>query len=376
MQPVRYRFFDQPAEIAAYLQSLHAEPELAIDLEADSLFSYPEKVCLVQISTRKANAILDPLIGGDGLGPLGALLADGAVAKVFHGGGYDIRLLKKVHAFSVQNVADTMIAAQLAGRAQIGLSALLEEEFGVRLQKKYQRANWSKRPLQRPMLRYAALDTAHLLPLWQRLRDELQRLGRLQWVREEFELLEDVEPAADGRPCWFDIKGARDLLPRQRVTLQALVDLREATARAWGSPPFKVLGNEVLLGWAQAPPVTSKEVLQTPRANKGILRRLASRVLHAVREARLVSPGDCPSPRTVRRTPMTDDQRRRLRRLKIVRSNVAEGLGLDVGLLVNSASLAKLARAEPAQVPVLLTSLLKSWQQQVIGEALLQAVRG
>ena len=376
MQPVRYRFLDQPEKIASYLQSLHVEQELAIDLEADSLFSYPEKVCLVQISTRKANAVLDPLIGGDGLGPLRALLADNAVTKVFHGGGFDIRLLKKVYAFSARNVADTMIAAQFAGRAQIGLSALLEEEFGVRLQKKYQRANWSRRPLQQLMLRYAALDTAHLLPLWQRLRDELQSLGRLSWVREEFELLEEVEPAPGGPPCWFDIKGARDLVPRQRVTLQALVDLREEAARAWDRPPFKVLGDEVLLGWAQAPPVSSNEVLQTPRANKGILRRLASKVLQSVRKAQLASPRDCPSPKRVHHTPMTDDQRRRLRRLKTVRSKAAEGLGLDVGLLVNSASLARLARAEPAQMPVLLTSLLKRWQQQVIGEALLQVVRG
>ncbi len=375
MKPEPYRFLQQPHDINTFLQTLQSEPQLAIDLEADSLYSYPEKVSLVQVSTPTANTILDPLAGGDGLQALAPLLASPAITKVFHGGDYDIRLLKKHYAFQVQHVVDTMIAAQLVGRAKVGLSDLLEEEFGLRLSKQYQRANWSRRPLDQQMLRYAALDTAHLLPLWQRLRDRLVRLERLHWAQEEFELLEQVTPAPEHPPSCWDVKGAYHLQPRQRAALQALLQVRHETAWAWGRPPFKVLSNQVLLNWAQDPPSDRHQVLQTRGANQGILRHLASKVLDALRVAQSTPLDDCPQRHLPSRPPPTPEERRRLRRLKAVRQTAAQRLGLDVGVLINTRTLEMLARAAPQEAPDLLLSLLKRWQFEALGPALLQAIQ-
>jgi ribonuclease D len=268
-----------------------------------------------------------------------------------------------------------MIAAQLSGHAKVGLSDLLGEAFGVRLHKKYQRANWSRRPLEPQMLRYAALDTAYLLPLWQRLGDQLSRLGRLHWAQEEFDLLEQVSPAPEHPPSCWDVKGAYHLQPRQRAALQALLQVREKTARAWGRPPFKVLGNQVLLNWAQDPPSDSQEVLQTRGANKGILRHLAPQVLKALREAQSTPLHDCPQRHLPRRPPPTQEERRRLRRLKAVRQTAAQRLGLNAGLLVTTRTLETLARAAPQEALDGVHSLLKRWQFEALGSTLLQALR-
>jgi len=375
MLPVHYRFLTQAQQIRDYLHTLQSETTLAIDVEADSLYSYPEKVCLVQISTPTANTILDPLSGGQGLQALAKVLASPSITKVFHGGGYDIRLLKKAYQLQVRNVADTMIAAQLAGRPQLGLSALLEEEFGIHLQKRYQRANWGARPLDEQKLSYAALDTAYLLPLWQRLRADLLRLGRLEWAQEEFELLEAVTPAPQHGPSCFDVKGGHRLRPRERAILQALVELRDETARAWDRPPFKVLGNEVLLQWAQEPPAKRREVLRTPRANKGILRRLAARILDAVRAAQSTPLADCPQRKLGRHHPPTEEQRLRLQRLKTVRQAASERLDLSPGLLVTSGTLERLSRADPHEAPDMLPTVLKRWQLKVLGPSLLHILR-
>lgn len=366
-ESVPYRFLDKGPAVEQYLLTLRSWPALAIDLEADSLYSYHEKVCLVQISTPSANAILDPLAAREGVQALGPLLADRAMRKVFHGADYDVRLLKKDFGFAIHNIADTMIAAQLLGRDQFGLAALLSEEFGLELEKKYQRANWARRPLDRHHLQYAALDTAYLLPLWERLRARLVQLGRLEWAEEEFRLLEEVTPAPASEPSAYDVKGGNRLSPGELSILHQLVQVRDEAARSWDRPPFKVLSNQVLLRWAQSPPRHRDEVLRTRAANRGFLRRLAPQVLEAVRRGRAMPPPDHPHRTSNRFIPLTSRQRERLKRLRQVRESVAQQLGLSPGLLVTSDTLERMARLEPQEVDQFLEKTLKRWQREVLG---------
>ncbi len=370
MTSTRYSFLVEPDRIRGYVQTLRSQPTLAIDLEADSLYSYPEKVCLVQISTRSANTILDALTGGDASRALGTVLGDAAICKVFHGGDYDIRLLKKHYGFEVRSIVDTMIGAQLAGRAKVGLADLLQEEFGIHLQKRYQRANWSHRPLSAEQLQYAALDTAWLLQLWRRIRQQLVSLGRLEWAEEEFRLLEAVVPSPERAPSCFDIKGYQQLSARELAILQALVELREETARAWNRPPFKVLSSGVLLRWAQSPPSNRRQVVQTPGAGRDLLRRLAPQIVAAIRRAKSLPEEEWPRREPSPYRPFTQEQKRRLRRLKTARSEASKRLDLDAGLLVNSKTLERLARADPKESRALLEESLKQWQLQVLGSAI------
>jgi ribonuclease D len=378
VEQTTYRLLDKVSDVQVLLQLLLQEhlvtlgsaPALAIDLEADSLYSYHEKICLVQISTQAENVILDPLATREGLQALGPLLANGTIRKVFHGGDYDVRLLKKDVGFEIHNIADTSIAAQLLGRPAFGLGALLSAEFGVELDKHYQRANWAQRPLDRQHLRYAALDTAYLLPLWERLRAQLLQLGRLEWAEEEFRLLEEATPAPAREASCFDVKGAGRLSPGELCILDNLVKVRDQAARSWDRPPFKVLSDQVLLRWVQSPPRRYDEVLRTPAANLGFLQRLAPQVLEAVRKGEGTPLQDCPHRTTTRFIPPTSDQRERLARLRQLRETVAQRLGLSPGLLVSSDTLEKLCRLPSPEAVASLETLLKRWQNGVLGAEL------
>jgi ribonuclease D len=375
MRAPTYSLLDSEAAIAGFLESLGPEPAFAIDLEADSLHSYREKICLVQISTPSSHAVIDPLPSRRATGGLGSLLGDPKIEKVLHGGDYDVRLLKKDWGIGIRNLFDTAIAAQFTGRSAFGLAALLEEFFDVRLDKRHQRADWSARPLSPDLLTYAVLDTAYLLDLRSRLREELDALDRLRWCREEFEILAAVTPTAPKGPWCFDVKGADRLSPPRLAVLQALLEVRERTAQEWDRPPFKVLSNALLLAWAESPPKSRRDVMETRGASRKILARLADSILEAVRVAQGLPAEECPSPPRGRHEPLDRTEEKRLKRLKQARTAVAERLKLAPGLLVNSATLERIARAPVDQAESCLGELLKRWQIEAVGQDLRKALR-
>ena len=377
MTPTTYELIDTPEAANRWLFSLDDAPCLGVDFEADGLFSYREKVCLIQVTANGENRILDPLTVPEVLTGFAPVLADPDLPKVFHGADYDVRLWKRATNSPLRGLFDTMIAAQFCGRGQVGLAALLAEFFDLTLDKRYQKANWGKRPLERGMLEYAALDTAYLLPLRELLEKELEQLDRLAWAQEEFRLLEAAEPAPLRPPSCFDVKGSRRLAPRQLAALQALLEIRDGAAAESDRPPFKVLNNSVLLAWAETPPRNRGEVLASPGANRGILGRLATPVLDALKRTRDLAAQDCPRPPSNGPfEPLTTAQEKRLKRLKTARTARAEQLDLPMGLLVNTATLERLTRQPPEELPAILEEQLKNWQQEVVGDDLLEAARG
>ncbi|HSH69457.1 MAG TPA: HRDC domain-containing protein [Deferrisomatales bacterium] len=372
-----YQLIDTPEAVQAWLAGLEDAPCLAVDFEADGLFSYREKLCLIQVTDRGKNRIIDPLAVPEMLSGFAPLLADPDLPKVFHGADYDVRLWKRAIHSPLRGLFDTMIAAQFCGRGQVGLAALLAEFFDLTLDKRYQKANWGKRPLEPGMLEYAALDTAYLIPLREILEKELEQLGRLAWAEEEFRLLEAAEPSPPKTPSCFEVKGSRRFAPRQLAALQALLEVREAAAAERDHPPFKVLNNAVLLAWVENPPRSRTDLLATPGANRGILGRLATPVLDALEGARTLAPDACPRPpNNGPFEPLTAAQEKRLKRLKQARAARAEQLQLPVGLLVNTATLERLTRQEPEALPDAVEAQLKNWQREVLGAEITAAARG
>ncbi len=371
---VPYQYVNDSRHAGPALEALAAADRIAFDLEADSLHSYREKVCLVQASTADRNWILDPLTDDAWFPGFAAVLEDPAVEKVAHGADYDIRLLKKDRGVGVRNVFDTMIAAQFTGRTRFGLAALLDEFFGVRLEKRHQRADWSRRPLSSDLLAYAALDTAYLLPLRQRLARELEALGRTEWVAEECRLLERAEPAPDNGPSVWKVKGATRLAPRELAVLERLLTLRDRYAREWNRPAFKVLSTQTLVGWAQEPPRSRAAVLRTAGAGKALLARMADEVVAAVDDALSAPPDTWPRREPHPFVPLTEEQEGRLKRLRRMRSRLARELRLDPGLLINSATLERLARVDPAGCDDWMGAHLKAWQQEVLGDEIRAAL--
>src|SRR3954468_19800634 len=195
-------YLDTSNTVGAFFASITNARILALDTEGASFHRFVDRIYLLQLSTREQTAIIDPLPVGKPAG-LGALLEDPAVEIVFHDADYDLRLLHQDYGWHTRNIFDTRVAAQLLGIRAFGLAALLEKYFGVKLDKKHQRADWSMRPLTPDMLEYAAQDTMHLLALRDRLADELNRAGRWQWAREEFARLEETRWDDDDEATGF-----------------------------------------------------------------------------------------------------------------------------------------------------------------------------
>jgi ribonuclease D len=188
-----YRLVTNPSDWQRCLAQLQKYPRLAIDLEANSLFAYREQVCLIQISIPNQDYIVDPLAKID-LSPLGAIIGDPAVEKVFHAAEYDLLLIKREFGWRLQNLFDTMWATRILGYDRCGLANILESFYGVSLDKKHQRANWCKRPLTTSQLAYARMDTHYLLRLRDDLAAELDEAGRTAEARETFAEQSDVHP--------------------------------------------------------------------------------------------------------------------------------------------------------------------------------------
>jgi ribonuclease D len=373
-----HRYVKTPAELASLVKRLGRETELAVDTEAASFHRFIDRIYLLQVSTRHDTAIIDPLTIGDA-SSFGALLADPAIEVVFHDADYDLRILDRDYGVRARRLFDTRIAAHLLGEPAVGLAALLEKYLGVHLDKKYQRADWSRRPLPREMLEYAALDTHHLLPLRDRLRAELVAKGRLAWAEEEFQRLESVRctPVPGDGDAALRVKGARSLSRRGLAVLQQLWHWRDSVAAELDRASFRVISNEALLTLADKAP-SSLDALQAIRGVSGrLLEGRATAMLAAIEQGLAVPERDLPRfPRGERRVndPAFD---RRVERLKVARNEAAARLQLDPGVLCPKGTLEALAKAHPnseaglGEVPE-----LRKWQVDVLGVALLKALAG
>ena len=181
---------------------LAAHGLVAVDTEAASFHKYLDRVYLLQLSSREETAVVDPLAVKD-LSSFGAMLADPAIEVVFHDADYDLRLLHQEFGYQATHLFDTRVAAQLLDEPGIGLAALLEKYLGMRIDKRFQRADWSIRPLSEEMLAYAATDTRHLAELRDIMRNRLVELGRLTWAEEEFVVMEGARwDSEDVEPGW------------------------------------------------------------------------------------------------------------------------------------------------------------------------------
>jgi ribonuclease D len=371
-----YRYVETAAALAEVIAAARGEPLVAADTEAASFHRYKDRVYLVQLSTRRATAVIDPLAIAD-FAPLGSLLADAKVEKVFHDADYDLRTLDRDYGFRARHLFDTRIAAQLAGEPAIGLAALLEKYLGVRLTKAHQRADWSQRPLTPAMLAYAADDTRHLPRLRDAMRERLTALGRLAWAEEEFRHLEDLRwtgPADDGQ-AYQRIKGAKALPPRSLAALRELVAWRERVAAERDTALFRVIGNEALLGISRALPRALGELGAIRELPASLARRHGPALVAAVSRALALGERDFPIRERAPRAPHDPDLDGRVERLKLARNAVAQQLGLDPGVVCGKSTLEAIARQRPADLAALARlDDVRKWQVDVLGAALLAAL--
>jgi len=367
-------FIDSAKALTRLVKAIRGTPLLAFDTEAASFHRFRDRVYLLQLSTRERTAVIDPLAVRD-LAPIGALLKDPGVEVVFHDADYDLRLLSRDLHFHVTHLFDTRIAAQFLNEPSIGLAALLAKYADVKLDKKFQRADWSARPLSEEMIKYAAMDTQYLPQLRDIFRTHLSELGRLDWVEEEFALLERVRWGAggDGKDAYLRMKGAKALKGRPLAVLRELYRWRERTARRADRAPFRILNNEPMLALAKAPPAGLEALAAVRGIGRDTVARNGEEILGAIDRAMTLPEQDIPRIERRDRPPPDPAVEARLDRLKATRNRLARQIELPPGVICPNGTLEAIARTNPKTIAGLKrVAGVREWQTRVFGEELLR----
>jgi ribonuclease D len=331
---------DTDEKLAAFLPVVRAADWIAVDTEADSLHAYPEKVCLIQISTSVGDRLVDPLAQIK-IDPL--LDALSGHQLIMHAADYDMRLLYKHHAFTPGAIFDTMLAARLLGIREFGLSALVEKILGVKLDKGPQKADWARRPLTERMETYARNDTHYLRKLANHLTRDLTDKHRLDWHREWCVRLisECARPAVDDFDTVWRLKGSHILNRAGLAVLRELWQWREDEAIKANRPPFFILAHEKMVAFAEAAaahqeiePLFPRHL--SPRRREGIAK--------AIKAAFLRAPDTFPQILRNRTRRPSETERRRYHELEERRDAAADSLGIDPTIIASRSVLGDLAR--------------------------------
>ena len=352
------------------VRALAPSPVVAIDTESNSLHAYRERVCLIQFSTLAADYIVDPIRLPD-LSPLAPIFANPAQQKVFHAAEYDLLCLRRDYHFEFTNVFDTMSAARTLGWRQVGLAAILDTHFGVKMNKKYQRVDWKRRPLTPEQLDYARLDTHYLVALRDRQLQALTESGRWPEAHEEFarlaRLRSESDDAGPDATAFWRVNGARDLTPGQAAVLQALFGYREQQAERMDRPPFKVMGEATLMELARRAPCHAEDLQSLPDMTPEQIHRYSDGVLYAIQQG-LHAPAQRAPP--VERE--SDDVRDRYDRLHTWRKERARARGVESDVILPRTALWDLARRAPRTYGELAhITDFGPWRRETYGEEIL-----
>ena len=360
------------SRLGAAVESALKHSRVAIDLESNGFYHYPERVCLVQLATSDEIYLIDTLTL-DGVTPLGELLADDTVEKIFHSADYDIRSFDRDWGFRVRNLFDTSIAAAFVGSEKRGLAAVLKEylNLNVSKDKRLQRADWSRRPLSYELVQYAAEDVRHLDRLRDLLYQKLGDLGRIEWVQEEFERLTHVGFTPPDTERFLSVKGNRTLDGQGLAVLRSLHEFREKEALRRDRPPFKIMSDAVIVALAASPSSDLAQVKGIGRYGNG---SASSAVGQAIRDGQKAPPVKRPQTRLQGDRGFSLEERtkprERLRLLKGWRAGQADRLKLDGGLLWPAASLERLSRRPDGFEEELESDDVRRWQRGELGESL------
>ena len=373
---VGYRLINTDSELKTFAGVLEKEETIAVDLEADSMYHYKEKVCLIQIATQQTNVIIDPLEIQD-LSPLEPFFMRRDIRKIFHGADYDIRSLYRDFSIEINNLFDTQIACRFLGLRETGLEAVLQKHFNIILDKKYQKKDWSKRPLSEDMMEYAARDAFYLVPLANFLERELEEKGRLSWVWEECDDLSKVRSAAsDSEPLYLKFKGSGRLSPRSLAVLELLLQFRKELAEKKDRPLFKIFGNDSLLRIARAKPRSLAHLERLNAVSPKQMGMYGSELVEIVKKAMEIPEEYLPLYPHKNGPVLSPEVPERVKSLKRWRDAKAQKLRMDPALICNKSLISTLSVKNPGTVKELEElHEMKKWQQKAFGKEIIMVLR-
>jgi len=362
---------ESKAGLEQFIADLRHESQLAVDTESNSLYAYQEQVCLIQFSFPGKDILVDPLKIED-LSSLGEVFQRPDLKKVFHGSEYDLMCLKRDFGFEFVNIADTRVSCRTLGWKKTGLGSLLENVFEVKVNKKYQRANWGARPLSEDMRYYARLDTHYLIPLEAHLEAELRKAGRMEEAAELCELLTHVKAHENGfdENGFWGIRHARDLNPRQMAILRELYLMRDTEARRANRPHFKVMHDKALLSIAQASPTNNSDLENITDVPASILRRYKSHILDAVKRGAQAKPPVKPT-----RKPRDEVYQHRYDNLHRWRKQQGRKRSVESDIILPREIMEDIAHAAPKKMEELQPLMAPlNWRYRTYGKAILKTL--
>jgi ribonuclease D len=372
---------------AQMMTHLSKQRLIALDTESDSLFRYFAKVCLIQITTfaeptlsdpaRVLDYLVDPLRIED-IRPLQLLLADAHVEKVMHAAENDILVLQRSFAFTVQNVFDTQLAARVLGWKRLGLASILEEQFGVVTDKRMQRTDWGKRPLTPQQIAYAQMDTHYLPALRTMLMEQLQAKNRWEEAQDAFTQLNRLasEDRGESERTFWSMKGIREV-PRTNISVLAtLWAWREKEAQIQDRPPFKIMGDEILVQIAQQTPRKLHDLQGISGLSPLLRSRYGEALVTAVREG-IQQPAPTPPPPSYRPEQQLDERAAyHYERLRQWRTRIATAREVTPDMVFTNEALAELARRRPqSEAELSMLAVVTPWKAQTYGAELLTLLR-
>lgn len=324
------------------VHDLASQARVAVDTESNSLHAFREQVCLLQFSSSKADYIVDPLALHD-LSSLAPIFSDPTIEKVFHAAEYDLICLRRDFDFSFANLFDTMHAARVLGYPAVGLDKLLGDKFGIKMDKRHQKADWAARPLSKEQIHYARLDTHYLFELRDVLENELKEKERLHFAREDFDRACHIEEAKSrmNGASWERFSGRKDLSLRELTIVSHLCKWRDKEAERLDRPPYKVVMDDVFITLAKNPPEAKVDLSAAGLSEKQI-RLWGDMILSAIRhgaEAPLVERKEAER--------KNDAVLRRLEKLKLWRKKIGTDMKVESDIILPKPYLAVLSENPP-----------------------------
>ena len=373
---IESQIIDKTIDLQKMIRSVEKEKAVAVDLEADSMYHYQEKVCLIQIATENASFVVDPLAIKD-LASLKPIFSNPDIKKIFHGADYDVRSLYRDFEIRINNLFDTELACRFLGIKETGLQAVLKMFFNVNVDKKYQKKDWSKRPLPKEMMAYASKDVIYLLPLARMLIHKLKKIGRMAWVLEECEDLSNVRPALSNEtPLFMKFKGAGRLKSRSLAVLEALLQFRKRVAEKKDRPFFKIIGNESIMKITTARPATLRRLKNINALSNRQISMYGNDLIMVVAKTLKIPESELPVFPSQKPPVLPNGAPAKIKALKFWRASKANALKIDPGMLCNNALITALAVKNPGDSKSLdAVKEMKNWQKQAFGAEIIRVLK-
>jgi len=372
---VVYQFVTTDKDLAQVCLKLESCEIIGVDLEADSMHCFSEKICLIQIAGPNRAWLVDPFLIHD-FSPFARILENPEIIKVFHGSDFDVRSLDRELSVEIENLFDTEIACRFLNIKERGLGALLKSFFNIDVDKKYQKVDWSKRPLKEEMIEYSVGDVATLVALHDLLKGRLEDIGRLAWAEEEFDLQARVKYESNhSRPLFRRFKGAGKLDNRSLAVLEYLLEVRLSQAEKKDLPPFKIMSNQSIMGMVQHRPASVEAVLKHRTLSPKQAGMYGKLCVRAIETALALPHRELPSyPRTrmPRKTPQVLG---RIDALKKMREAASQALAMEPGFLINNNMISAVAMGRPSSPEALLQIPgMRNWQVAALGDQIMETL--